>query len=283
MRFFQQRRLDVETRGNELRKPSPLSKVLDFLRKNWLTIVSVIAIFIVWQVVVDAFHIKKYVLPSPKLVFRSLFGPNSSKYHWGRHLWATAREIFGSFFLVAFAGVTIAVILSWNRWLNRLIMPVLVLFNSIPKIALAPLFLIWLGYGIRTNIFIAFFIAFFPVVINATTGMLSVDEDLLDLVRYLDATKLQVFLKIRIPWSLPFIFSGLKISATSCVVGSIVGEFIASRAGLGYLMRDAQASVDMPTMFACLMLMALIGMAFFGMISVFEKVAMPYRNLRTIE
>ena len=160
-------------------------------------------------------------------------------------------------------------------------MPVLVLFNSIPKIALAPLFLLWLGYGIKTNIWIAFFVAFFPIVINATTGMMSVDDDLLDLVRYLDATKLQIFIKIRIPASFPYIFSGIKICATSCVVGSIVGEFCAAKRGLGYLMRDAQAMIDMPTMFACLLLLAVTGMTLFGTISVLEKVAMPWMRVRS--
>ena len=110
-------------------------------------------------------------------------------------------------------------------------MPVIAVFNSLPKIALAPLFLIWFGYGFTANVTIAILVAFFPVVINTTTGLDSVDDDLLDLVRYLHATKAQIFLKIRIPMSLPYVVSGLKISATLCVVGSIVGEFVGATLG----------------------------------------------------
>ena len=253
----------------------------DFFKKYGLTILAVIGIIVVWQLVVDGFHIKKYVLPSPKLVLQSLFGPQAAQNHWWKHIKTTMIEIFGSFFLVIVLGVGLAILISWNRWLNRMIMPVLVLFNSIPKIALAPLFLLWLGYGIETNIWIAFFVAFFPIVINASTGMLSVDDDLLDLVNYLGAKKYQVFLKIRIPASLPYIFSGIKICATSCVVGSIVGEFVAAKSGLGYLMRDAQAVIDMPTMFACLLLLAVIGMLFFGFVSILEKICMPWKNRRS--
>lgn len=252
----------------------------DFLKKYGLTILAIVLLVLIWQIVVDGFHIKKYVLPSPKLVFNSLFGPQAAKNHWWKHIRTTVLEVFGSFALVLVLGVSLAVLISWNRWLNRLLMPVLVLFNSIPKIALAPLFLLWLGYGVKTNIWISFFVAFFPVVINATTGMMSVDDDLLDLVKYLDAKKYQVFLKVRIPASLPYIFSGIKICATSCVVGSIVGEFCAAKSGLGYLMRDAQAFIDMPTMFACLFLLAVIGMSFFGTISILEKVCMLWKRSR---
>ena len=130
-------------------------------------------------------------------------------------------------------------------------MPIIILFNSLPKIALAPLFLMWFGYGMIPNILVATMIAFFPVVINTTTGLNEVENDLLDLVHYLNASKLQVFLKIRIPNSLPYIFAGFKIAATMCVVGAIVGEFIASSKGLGYLLRDAQAFINTPPMFAC--------------------------------
>lgn len=273
--------MNVASTASASKTKKVLWAIGDFFRKYGLTVLAVVLIVVVWQLIVDGFHIKKYVLPSPKLVFQALFGPQAAKNHWWRHIGATVTEVFGSFMLVLFLGVTLAIIISWNRWLHRLIMPVLVLFNSIPKIALAPLFLLWLGYGIKTNIWIAFFVAFFPIVINATTGMMSVDDDLLDLVRYLDATKLQIFIKIRIPASLPYIFSGIKICATSCVVGSIVGEFCAAKRGLGYLMRDAQAMIDMPTMFACLLLLAVIGMTLFGTISVLEKVAMPWTRMRS--
>ncbi len=254
-----------------------------FFRKYGLSILTVVVLVVLWQLLVDLLKIKKYILPSPRLIIDSLFSPRlAAKNQWGKHISATLLEILGSFGLTAVVGVGLAVAIAWSKLFSKLLMPVIVLFNSIPKIALAPLFLLWLGYGVVPNIFVAFLVAFFPVVINASTGMQDVDEDLLDLVRYLNASKAQVFARIRIPNSLPHIFAGLKTSATMCVVGSLVGEFIASKKGLGYLIRDAQAFIDMPTMFACLVVLAVIGITFFGLISLLERVSMPW-NYRTAE
>ena len=166
--------------------------------------------------------------------------------------------------------------------MRQIFMPIIIMFNSLPKVALAPLFLLWFGYGLLPNILVAFLVAFFPVVINSATGLAAVDEDLLDLVRYLNASKVDVFIKIRIPNSLPYIFAGIKISATMCVVGAIVGEFIATDRGLGYLLRDAQAFIDTPTMFACLLLLSLMGLVFFSIIQLLEKLCMPW-NYRKVE
>ncbi|HSK67834.1 MAG TPA: ABC transporter permease [Candidatus Limnocylindria bacterium] len=248
-----------------------------FLRKYGLSILTVALLLVVWQVAVDYFRIKKYILPSPALILNSFIDPRqAARNQWLKHFTATTTGILGAFGLTVAAGFLIAVVIVWSKTANRIIMPLIVLFNSIPKIALAPLFLLWLGYGTFPHIMIAFAVAFFPIVINSAVGMQAVDDDLLDLVRYLGASKLQVFLKIRIPNSLPYIFAGVKTSTTMCIVGVLVGEFIASKRGLGYLIRDAQAFIDMPTMFAALVVLAAIGMAFFGLISVLERVLMPW-------
>lgn len=253
-------------------------RVNRFFSKNGLAILAVILLIVVWQIAVDAFKIKKYVLPSPKLVFGSLFGPKAYQNNWWKHIGTTMAEILGSFGLTISIGILIAILVSWSKWLNRLILPVIVLFNSIPKIALAPLFLLWFGYGIWPNIWISCMVAFFPVVINTVTGLASIDEDLLDLVNYLGATKAQLFIKIRIPNSLPYVLSAIKMSVTMCIVGSIVGEFVASKAGIGYLLRDAQARIDMPTMFACLFVLAFMGMIFFATMSLLERALMPWKT-----
>lgn len=233
----------------------------------------------IWQLIVTAFKIKVFILPSPILVFKHLFDPAVAyKYDWWLHISATVMEVLVSFIATAIVGILLAIMISWSRILNQLLSPIIILFNSLPKIALAPLFLIWFGYGFLPNILVAFMVAFFPVIINSAAGLVAVDDDLLDLVRYLNASKLQVFTKIRIPNALPYMFAGLKISATMCVVGSIVGEFIAADKGLGYLLRDAQAFIDTPTMFACLLLLSFIGISLFTFIGFMEKVAMPWNR-----
>lgn len=236
------------------------------------------AVFIgVWQGAIELFHIKKYVLPEPLNVLKSIFDPQiAAKNNWWLHIGTTAGEIFLSFLTVVVLGVLISLAIAWSKPLHKLIMPLIVLLSSIPKIALAPLFLLWFGYGLRTNIVVAVMVAIFPVIINTVTGLIDIDDNLLDLTGYLGATKWQVFTKIRIPNALPHLFAGIKTSAVMCVSGAIVGEFVASKNGLGRLLRSAQANIDMATMFACLILLAVIGLLFFRMIHVAERLCMPW-------
>ncbi len=250
-----------------------------FIRKHCVSWLSLLAFFVLWQIVVMALHIKEFVLPSPLKVFAHLFLPDlAPKYHWLKHIGTTLEEMLISFSATAFLGVFVAILVTWSRFLRRMITPIIALFNSLPKIALAPLFLLWFGFGIIPNILIAVLIAFFPVVINTAAGLNAVEEDLLDLVRYLHASKWQVFLKIRLPNSLPYVFSGFKISTTLCVVGAIVGEFIASTQGLGYLIKSSQGTMDTPPMFASLILISFLGLLFFGAISILERLVMPWRG-----
>ena len=193
------------------------SKVFRRVKSILGKIVGVLVVLGIWQGAIEIFHIKKYVLPSPILVLKSLFDPAmAAKNNWWLNIGTTASEILLSFLVTLVAGVLLALLIAWSKPLNKLIMPVIVLLNSIPKIALAPLFLLWFGYGLKTNVFVAVLVAFFPVVINTVTGLIEIDENLLDLVGYLGATKAQIFAKIRIPNALPHLFAGIKTSATMC-------------------------------------------------------------------
>jgi len=250
-----------------------------FIKNAAPKVFNFLLFLVIWQLIVVVFKIKVFILPSPIRVFKHLFYPPvAAKYNWWLHIGATFTEVIVSFVATAIAGILIAVMICWSPVMNQLLSPIIILFNSLPKIALAPLFLIWFGYGFLPNILVAFIVAFFPVVINSAAGLMAVEDDLLDLVNYLNATKAQIFIKIRIPNSLPYIFAGLKISATMCVVGSIVGEFIATDKGLGYLLRDAQAFIDTPTMFACLLLLSVIGLLLFFAIGQLERLMMPWNR-----
>ncbi len=243
------------------------------------TLLYIVLAVALWQALILLFHVKEFVVPSPAAVFKSLFsGEKVAEDTWWAHISTTLSEIVVSFLFTALVGIGLAIAITWSRFLRAILMPVIAVFNSLPKIALAPLFLIWLGYGFKANVTIAIICAFFPVVINTTVGLDSVDGDLLDLVRYLDASKLQVFLKIRIPNSLPYIFSGLKVSATMTVVGAIVGEFVASSRGLGFLIKDSQAMMNTPPMFASLFIISAIGLGLFAFIGFLEKALMPWKR-----
>jgi NitT/TauT family transport system permease protein len=248
--------------------------------KRVITGLVYIAVFLcIWQALVVLLKIKVFILPSPLRIFQALFSPRGGRqYQWWRHIGATLTEVGASLLATVVIGIALAILITWSKMMAQLLMPIITMFNSLPKIAMAPLFLLWFGYGLLPNILIAILSAFFPLVINAVTGLNAVDDDLLNLVKYLHASKLQIFVKIRIPNSLPYIFAGIKISTTFCVVGSIVGEFIASEKGLGYLICDAQAFVDLPTIFACLILLSLMGFLLFTSIELIEKICMPWNH-----
>jgi NitT/TauT family transport system permease protein len=258
-----------------------MKKLGAIVKNHYEKLLAMLGFLIVWQLVVMIFGIKEFILPSPITTFSYLFVPElASQYDWFTHIETTLVEILIGFSVTALVGIFIAVLMTWSRFLRQIIMPILTLFNSLPKIALAPLFLLWFGYGIIPNVMIAFLISFFPIVINTAVGLNAVEEDLLDLVRYLHASKWQVFAKIQFPNSLPYIFSGFKISATLCVVGVIVGEFIASTRGLGFLIKSAQGLMDTPPMFASLILISILGLSFFGFISLLERWVMPWQQNR---
>ncbi len=253
------------------------NSLLGFLKKHYNKPVTVLGFFGIWQILVMIFRIKEYIVPSPISIFANLFLPELSlKYHWLKHIQTTVTEILIGFSTTALIAILIASIMNWSRLLNTIITPLIAFLNTLPKIALAPLLLVWFGYGVLPNAMIAVLVSFFPIVINTTTGLNDVEQDLLDLVRYLHASKWQVFIKIRIPNALPYIFAGLKISTTLCVVGAIVGEFVASERGLGYLIKDSQAAIDTPPMFASLILISTFGLCLFGLIQLSKSLLMRW-------
>jgi NitT/TauT family transport system permease protein len=153
---------------------------------------------------------------------------------------------------------------------------VLVLFNTLPKIALAPLFVVWLGYGVWPNIVIGTTIAFFPMVVNTAVGLATAEPEMLELVRSLRASRWQVFMKIRFPNALPYIFTGLKLNATMSVIGAIVGEFVASERGLGALIITGGVTLQTPSIFASLGLISLLGLVLYGIVVAVEQLVAPW-------
>src|SRR5256884_8980701 len=165
----------------------------------------ILALLVLWQLAVDLLHVKEYILPSPWSALKALDRPT---YRWPANFLTTLYAVLGAFVLSAILGIALAILIVWHRLLLRTIMPVLVLFNTLPKIALAPLFILWLGYGIWPNIVIGTTIAFFPMGVNTAIGLASAEPEILDLVRSLRATRWQVFAKSGFPNALPYILSG---------------------------------------------------------------------------
>ena len=182
--------------------------------------------------------------------------------------------------LYACIGVLLGTLIAWSSVLGRALMPFLVFVNTLPKVAVAPLFLLWLGYGIVPNMMIGALIGFFPVVINTAVGLSQIDDDMVDLGRVFNAPKWKVFAKIRIPNAYPYILSALKVTATAAVVGAIVGEFVASQSGLGYVIITSQSSMNTPLAFGALIWISILGLVLFGAVAVLSRVLAPWAEGR---
>jgi NitT/TauT family transport system permease protein len=217
-----------------------------------------VAVVALWQVAVDFWGISSFILPSPLAMLGTLAKPD---YHWFANTFATAQEVVGGYALAVVLGVGIALVFSWSRVLSLTLFPLFVTLNMVPKIALGPLIIVWLGYGLGPNIVITFAISFFPVLLNTLRGLSEVEPDLLDLVRALKGSRWQVFTKVQLPGSLPYIFSGMKVAAILAIAGAVVGEFIGSERGLGFLMVQVQTSLDTGAMFMAVVLLTLVGVA----------------------
>jgi NitT/TauT family transport system permease protein len=227
-----------------------------------------LAVIVIWQVGVDLFHVPAFILPSPIAALRTLFSPN---YAWPANTLVSAIEIGGGYLLGVFVGVTLALLFSWSRIFTLLLLPLCVSLNMIPKVALGPLFIVWFSYGIMPNILIAFSICFFPVLLTTARGLSEVPPDLLDLVRSLKGTRWQLFRKIQLPGALPYVFSGMKVGAVLAVAGAVVGEFIASERGLGYIMIQVQSSLDTPAMVMAVILLTILGVSLYGAVLGVER------------
>lgn len=237
-----------------------------------------VAFIAVWQLATMVTDLPSYILPSPLEAIREL---GESSYNWGSHIWATTLAIFGGYFLAVIVGVTLAVLFVWVPALNSGVMPLLVTINMVPKIAMAPLFIVWLGFGIVPNMIIAFTICFFPIVLTTHRGLIEVEPDLINLVRSIKANRWQIFSKILLPGSLPYLFSGMKVAAVLAVAGAIVGEFIASERGLGHFLLAQQNALNTSAMMMALVFITLIGVALYGLVLLLEYIFITRKGIVT--
>ncbi len=244
-----------------------MGKHFDNIR-NWVAIVAIhLAVVLVWHLWVTVSEVPSYVMPTPEMTIRSL----AEDYNWVHNTLITMGEVFGGYVLACAVGIGLAMLFAWFKTLEATLMPLVVSLNMIPKVALGPLFIVWFSYGLVPNIFIAFSICFLPILLTTARGMHEVDPDLIDLVRSLRASRWQVFAKIQLPGSLPYVFSGMKVAVVLAVAGAIVGEFIASEEGLGYLMLQVQVTMDTAAMFMAVLLITLVGVSLYGLVLLLER------------
>lgn len=239
------------------------------LRPFWL----VVMLIVLWDVFIRVFKVPPYLIPNPLSVARQLVAEWPMLW---RETLPTLYATLGGFALSALIGVPIAMWIAYSRLVESFVYPLLVFSQSIPKVAIAPLFVVWFGFGLGPKVIAAFLLGFFPVVVATVQGFKSVEGDVIDLARSMGANPLKIFLKFRLPHALPAIFSGLKVSVTLAVVGAVVGEFVGSNSGLGYVLQKANGTFDLPLMFAALVILSMIGVILFLVLELIERWLMPW-------
>ncbi len=232
-----------------------------------------VATFLVWEGAVRFFEVPSYLIPPVSSILVRIFTDWQSLLN---HSLDTLNAIVIGFVLSIVVSIPLAALLSQLRWFEKAIYPLLVASQTIPKVAIAPLFVVWFGFGILPKILIVFLICFFPIVVDTMTGLRSISREVIWLSRSMGASHWKTFTRIRVPAALPHIFSGLKVASTLAVVGAVVGEFVGSDSGLGYQLIVANGTMDVQISFAVIILLSIIGIVLFGIVDLLERLLLPW-------
>jgi NitT/TauT family transport system permease protein len=225
---------------------------------NLISLVGFLLLVCAWELAIHLFEIPDYILPAPSAIAKSLYNGFASGI-FIYNLMVTAIQTLAGFFLAAILGTALGAVVAQFDIVERVVYPWLVALQALPKIAIAPLIIIWAGYGISSKIIIVALVAIFPVLVNTIMGLKSCDQGKLDLMRALGAGRWETFRSVRLPNALPFIFAGLNVAIVLAILGSIVGEFVGSKAGLGNLILEANFQFDVARIFAVLVILGAFG------------------------
>ncbi|HLI11618.1 MAG TPA: ABC transporter permease [Alphaproteobacteria bacterium] len=225
---------------------------------------TIIAVLIAWEIAVRALGIRSILLPPPSAIFTVMV----TRYDLVlANLWPSLYMTVIGFFLSVVGGVAVAVLVTYSRFMRKGFYPIIIVSQVIPKISIAPLFIVWFGTGTVSSLLLAFLIGFFPMTINAAAGFQAVDDDILKMARAFMGSRWQIFRSIRLPNAMPYLFSGMKISITLAIIGVVVSEFVASQEGIGYLIKLAGGLLDTPLMMAAIAALSITGLILYALIA----------------
>ena len=274
------RRHEEEATGLHSTRPSgsPVRSATRTLGR-WLPALLIVAGAVgAWEALVALNDIPHWKLPAPSAVGEELWESRSLLLD---HTWVTLREVLIGFAIALACGTILAGLINLSRTLRRVIYPSVIASQTIPIIVIAPLLLIWIGYGMQHKVIVVALISFFPIVVNTVDGLASADPDMLNMLRTLGANRRQLFLKAQLPSSLPFMFSGIKIAVTVSVIGAVIGEWVGSSEGLGYLAIRSKAQFLSERVYAASFLLSLMGIGLFLAAGAVERMLLPwYHNQR---
>ncbi len=245
---------------------------------SWAIPIALITLVIGgWEFIVRLRDTPRWFLPPPSAVVSALFDSRQLLLH---HTLITLEEVAVGFALSFFLGVAFALAIASSQLVERAFYPFVIASQAIPIIALAPILLIWFGYGLTPKVIVVALICFFPIVVNTVDGLRSVDPELIDLLRSMGASSWTTYQVVRIPWSLPYLFSGMRIAAAVSVIGALIGEWVGSSAGLGYFMIRSAGQFATARVFAAVLVSALLGLSMFGIVSLLERLLLPWQRAR---
>ena len=240
-----------------------------------LPLATLLLLIALWELATIAFDVDAFIVPSPTDIARAL---EESRATLPGHAWATLWETLLGFALSVAVGVPLAVLIVYSRFLERTIYPILLALQAVPKVAIAPVLVLWMGFGIGPKIVVIFLIAVFPIVISTATGLRSTPPEFLDLARSLSASQWQTFRRIRFPGALAQIFVGLKVAISLAVIGAVIGEFVGADEGLGYVIVISGGNVNTALAFAAMVLLSLISIVLFYALVALERLLVPWAD-----
>jgi len=251
-----------------------------FKRQGWLPFIPIAVVLLLWQVLSTSGIVPPYMLPSPLRVTEAFVGDFPLLM---RHLLSTLREAFTGLAIAVSAAFVLAVIMDANRLIKQSLTPLLLLTQTMPVIAVAPLLILWMGYGHAPKITLVFLTCFFPITIGLLGAFASADNDALRLLQSMGAKKWQLYRYIKIPQGLPEFFSGLKIAASYSIIGAVVAEWLGGDSGLGVYMIRVRRTYSFDKMFAVIILVSVLSLILIKLITIIERTAMPWRKKLTEE
>ncbi|CAM5187947.1 NitT/TauT family transport system permease protein OS=Castellaniella defragrans OX=75697 GN=HNR28_002967 PE=3 SV=1 [Castellaniella defragrans] len=243
------------------------------LKRYGYPLAGAVFLLVIWHLSVLVFGLPVVVLPTPSQVFHAMSEKSTLLFDQG---WVTLRECLYGFFLAFVTGVPIAMAIATSRLLNQVFYPLLIAMQSVPKIALAPIVLVWFGIGFESKLVIVWLVAFFPIVVDTAAGLRATPMAYVELAHSLQTSPIQMFCKIQFPAALPFILSGSKVAITLAVIGAVIAEFVGSTEGLGNLLLAANSQLNTPLAFAALFTLAGLGIVLYGLVVLVERLLAPW-------
>jgi len=236
-------------------------------------LLSFLLLFILWEVGVRLLGVPGYVLPPPSKIFTDLAARSGRIFD---NTLVTAREVVAGYLLAVLVSIPLALAIAYSRFLETTVYPLIVFFQIVPKIAIAPLFIIWFGFGFTPKLLLVFLLSFFPIVVSSIAGFKSVDPEIMDLARSTGASPWLMFRKIRLPQALPSIFTGLKVAAALSATAAVVAEFVASDRGLGYLLLEFNGDLNTSMVFATIIVLSIVGLIVYYAVELLERLVIPW-------